>query len=170
MQTAATPRQAPHVLALIAALAVGGVATAATYHVDPGGSDSASGGGWLNDPNPARRPFKTLQKALAVAAGTTQADVIKVAQGVYLPTADDHNETASFVLVSNCVIEGGYKGGNVNPNDRDIATYETVLSGDIGDDDGNTSFDPTLTAENSDHVVLAANVNNTAEIEGFSIV
>jgi hypothetical protein len=85
-------------LALGAAGVLATISQAETYHVDPNGSDSASGTGWLNNADPSKRPFKTLTKAIDVAAGNGQVDLIKVAKGTYLPTSTG-DETASFNLV-----------------------------------------------------------------------
>ena len=88
--------------------------------------------------------FPDLQQALAVA---TAGDQIRVADGTYRPTTTN-DRTISFELKDGFSIFGGYAGiGAPNPDQRDIALFATILSGNIGD--ANTALD------NSYHVVIA---------------
>ncbi|MHC4698094.1 MAG: choice-of-anchor Q domain-containing protein, partial [Planctomycetota bacterium] len=72
--------------------------------------------------------------ATTPGTGTT----IRVADGTYLPDSTGLSDTreATFLLISGVTIEGGYAGcGAAEPDERDLVTYATVLSGDlIGDD------------------------------------
>ena len=81
---------------------------------------------------------------------------IQVAQGIYTPgiLRDD-----TFQLQSNLAIYGGYSNGGGTRN-SDPATNNTMLSGEIG---------ATGIADNSYHVVISKNTNNTAILDGFSI-
>ncbi|MDD5454758.1 MAG: S8 family serine peptidase [Candidatus Ratteibacteria bacterium] len=111
--------------------------------------------------------FKYLQDALSdtqLQAG----DGILVAQGTYRPDQDKNNpdgtgdKTATFQLVDNVIINGGYAGiGAVNPNERNIETYQTILSGYIG-----TFINPDSRCY---HVVTANDINSTAVLDGFTI-
>ena len=81
--------------------------------------------------------FTSPQDALAVASF---GDEIRVANGTYKPdqgagqTAGDR--TASFYLVNGVALRGGYAGcGAADPNVRNFATFETILSGDLSGDD-----------------------------------
>jgi probable HAF family extracellular repeat protein len=81
--------------------------------------------------------FNYLQDALATA---WSGDEIRVAQGVYKPdqgagqTRGD--PTASFQLKNGVALKGGYAGlGQPDPNVRDVKLYESILSGDLYDDD-----------------------------------
>ena len=61
---------------------------------------------------------------------------ISIADGIYFPTKY-MNRDDSFELVSHINLVGGYGGvSESNPNIRDITTYETILSGDLGINDG----------------------------------
>jgi predicted outer membrane repeat protein len=62
---------------------------------------------------------------------------------------------------------GGYAGlGAPNPNEHDIETYETTLSGDLNGDD-----EPGLinNDDNSHHVVTCSACDGTATLDGFTI-
>ena len=70
---------------------------------------------------------------------------------------------ASFYLLTNTPIRGGYAGcGSPDPNDRDIARYRTVLSGDLAGNDVNVADaadmgDEPSRADNTFHVVMSYN-------------
>ena len=113
-------------------------------------------------------PFKYLQDALGAA---NPSDEIRVAEGRYEPDRDcaDPNgtgdRTATFQLISGVALYGGYAGLSDpnNPDEQDIALYETILSGDLARDDGP---DFANNGENAYHVVTA---NSTATLDGFTI-
>ena len=91
-----------------------------------------------------------LHEALDVAVS---GDVIRVADGIYLPSSAGlaNPRLATFQLVSGVSIEGGYAGcGAINPDERDIVAYESVLSGDLS---GNDGPDFANDGDNSYHVV-----------------
>jgi hypothetical protein len=118
--------------------------------------------------------YRFLQVALSIAHdpdnGVTE---IRVGQGVYCPDRDEADpqgtgdRAATFALVAGVALEGGYAGiGAPNPDARDVALYETVLSGDLLGDDGP---DFANSAENSLHVVMAHQVGDTAVLDGFTV-
>jgi hypothetical protein len=78
----------------------------------------------------------------AFTAGTVQE--VRVAQGTYKPSSTG-DQAASFHLVNGpiatgCTIKGGYAGlGAADPDARNIATFETILSGDLGGNDPTTT-------------------------------
>ena len=124
-------------------------------------------GGPMHDGSTWCSAFTELQDALAVAAPD---DTIRVANGTYMPDrgADQTpgDRMATFELTS-LALEGGYAGcGAADPNERNIALYETVLSGDLGDDD---EADFENNQENSHHVVTAAGSNPNAVLDGFTV-
>ncbi|MGB2985284.1 MAG: hypothetical protein WBE26_05320, partial [Phycisphaerae bacterium] len=105
------------------------VAICVDDHAPPGGDGTC----WSS-------PFKYLQDALAVA--TVGAEV-RVAEGTYRPDQDEAGNVtpgdrdATFQLISGVTIQGGYAGYNApDPNERDFVLYESVLSGDLNEDDG----------------------------------
>jgi len=90
--------------------------------------DSTSSGSGLDGSSWASA-YPDLQQALA-AAGS--GDKIRVAGGTYRPTAGT-DRVATFQLESGVSLRGGYAGrGAANPNTRDVVTYPSILSGDIG--------------------------------------
>jgi len=109
------------------ALAVfaGSVSAQTVVYVDVDATDPPDGSTWCT-------AYRTLDEALAVAGADT---VIRVADGTYMPDPSglaDPRE-ATLQLLNGVTIEGGYAGcGAADPDARDVATYETVLSGDIG--------------------------------------
>ena len=126
-------------------------ALGATIYVDDSASGLDNGSSWED-------AYIGLQDALAVAIDGSE---IRVAQGTYKPTAGIDRAIA-FQLVNGVVLRGGYAGaGAPDPNARNVALYETVLSGDIG-----TPDDP---VDNSIHVVTSNGTDDTTVLEGITI-
>lgn len=117
--------------------------------------------------------FKYVQDALAVVGVGNE---IHIAGGAYQP---DQSETgvvtpgdrhASFHLVSELAVYGGYAGlaNPTDPDARDIALYETILSGDLaGNDDPNDVF--VNRTDNSYHVVIASETDASARLDGATV-
>ena len=132
-----------------------------TWYVDADAVGTGTGHTWGN-------AFNELQDALAVA---WPGEEIRVAEGTYKP---DHgggqtlgDREATFELIDDVVIEGGYAGfGEADPDARDTEAYETILSGDLK---GNDGPDFTNNADNSYHVVSAAITGGGAVLNGFTI-
>ena len=130
------------------------------YFVD---DDAAAGGDGLswND------AFNDLQDALAAVNSYTTE--IRVAQGTYTP---GYARTDSFALSNGVAIRGGYRGvsGGGDPNDRNVALYETILSGDLNSDDDLGDFpDGPSFADNAYHVVTGSGTDASAILDGFTI-
>jgi hypothetical protein len=116
--------------------------------------------------------FKTLQEALTVANSCPIVTQIWVAKGTYYPTADESGNTSpanprtkTFVMKNNIAIYGGFVGNEASNYDlslRNFVTNETILSGDI--DQNNT-----LDNNNAYNVVVNINTNNTAILDGFTV-
>ncbi len=100
--------------------------------------DSATG---ANDGSSWSDAYRYLQDALAAARASGGAVTeIRVAQGIYKPdqgaTQTPGDRAASFELVDGVALRGGYAGcGGADPNAREISVYETILSGDLKNDD-----------------------------------
>ena len=124
-------------------------------YVDINTGGANNGTSWEN-------AYNYLQDALADANSLEKPVEICVAQGIYKP---DHGKNqhledqyASFQLQNRVTIKGGYGGiGEPDPDARDIAAYETILSGEISDD------------EDSCHVVTGSGTDRTAMLDGFTI-
>ena len=138
-----------------------GRAQAGILYVDAAADGDGSGTSWVE-------AFVHLQDALAVARA---GDEICVAQGIYRPdqgvgiTPGDREQT--FVLVTGTTLAGGYAGiGGVDPDERDIGRYETVLSGDLNGDDG-----PYFANIGDNSTVVVSSLSNDADtiLEGITI-
>ena len=155
--------------ALVAgALAWASVAQAqTTWYVDDDASPGGDGSSWTT-------PFDDLQGALDVATGS---DVIRVAGGTYVPSAlydpNDPNppsdpRNATFRLTGQVELYGGYAGlaNPGDPDERDISSYESILTGDLAGNDGPGFAN---NEENAYHVVYAFGAEVTGRLDGFTI-
>jgi len=122
-----------------------------------------------------------LQDALAEAADCSEPVEIRVAQGVYKPDRDSAHpggtgdRKASFHLLEGVALKGGFAGlADADPDARDVALYETVLSGDLAGDDApvldpcDLLTEPTR-ADNSRGIVTAGPCSRVAVLDGFTI-
>lgn len=154
-------------VAIGAMLLIAGMAPAEILYVD---DDAPPGGDGLAWPT----AFCCVQDALFLAASAPGSiSEIRVGQGTYRPDQDEGGHVtpgdreATFQLVPDLSLRGGYAGyGAPDPDERDIALYETILTGDLAGDDepGFVNYE-----ENSYHVVSAIACNDTAIIDGFTI-
>ena len=104
---------------------------------------------------------------------------IKVAQGVYKPDQKNNKTSsdrkATFQLLDFVTLKGGFAGlGQTDPNARNIALYETVLSGDLKGDDAAVNNpwdlqDEPSRNDNSYCVVTGSTTKRTAVLDGFTI-
>ena len=149
-------------------LALGALSTVcgagSVVHVDDDAPPGGDGTTWDS-------AYGDLQDAIdeAMRGGVTE---IRVAQGIYLPS-DSPFDTKNprfftFLFVNGVELRGGYAGqGAPDPDARDIALYETVLSGDLEGNDGPgfQNYD-----ENVYHVVSTHTaVDQTAVLDGFTV-
>jgi len=126
----------------------------------------AEAAGPVHDGSSWCQGYTELYDALAVA---TEGTTIRVADGTYKPDVGSvsYPRDATFVLLSAVTIEGGYAGcGASDPDERDIALFETILSGDLNGDDGPWFAN---NDENALRVVTASGVDETAVLDGFTI-
>lgn len=110
--------------------------------------------------------FTDLQDALDIAVWDV---TIRVADGTYTPDRGTVDPSETFVLANNIRIEGGFAGCEApDPNERNYALHQTILSGDLlGNDAGGVSSETGL--DNSIHVVSVLSSNSTPELDGFVI-
>ena len=136
--------------------------------------------GGANDGSSWENAYVYLQDALADANDSDKPVEIRVAQGVYKPdmganqTAGGRN--ATFQLINGVSLKGGYAGFSdiLDPNTRDIKLYETVLSGDLRNDDVIADYPLDLAYvgnkwDNSMHVVTGSGTDGTAVLDGVVI-
>ena len=116
--------------------------------------------------------FNDVQAAMdlaEIAGGSFRQ--IWVAAGVYTPTmrTDPFDpRSATFEMLNDVTLYGGFAGTETSLDQRDPAINETVLSGDLaGDDDPNVPF--SNNEENAYHVVTGASANETAILDGFTV-
>ncbi|MBL7154529.1 MAG: hypothetical protein ISS79_12510 [Phycisphaerae bacterium] len=143
-------------------------------YVDRDATGANNGSSWAD-------AYDYLQDALADADSSPKPVEIRVAQGVYTPDSNsaEPNGTgdreAAFELINRVSLVGGYAGfGEIEPDARDVAAYETVLSGDLDGNDAqindprNLHEEPTR-SDNSYHVVTGAYNDETAVLNGLTI-
>jgi phosphotriesterase-related protein len=118
--------------------------------------------------------YRYLQDGLAAAntPGSTRPLEIRLAQGVYRPDRTgihpqgSRDRTATFELSDGLSLMGGYAGlGAPDPNSREPATYPTILSGDLAENDATLPAGPAGT-DNCYHVVV---VTGPAVLEGATV-
>lgn len=133
-------------------------------YVDDDATGANVGSNWDNAIN-------SLQDALLLAYFYEKPVEIRVAGGIYTPDkgigimAGDME--ASFQLIDGVTIKGGYAGLTNRPRDsRNIVLYETILSGDLEQNDGPES---TGVDDNSYHVVTCYETDQTAVLDGVTI-
>ncbi|MBN1376445.1 MAG: hypothetical protein JXA01_09850 [Dehalococcoidia bacterium] len=147
---------------------------ARTIYVDDTATGSGRGLNWCD-------AYTTLQEALNDANAGSKPVAVLVAGGTYQPDRDrtypngSGDPNASFRLFNELSLGGGFAGcGTRDPNERDIETYESILSGDL---DGNDVYveDPCdllndlSRADNCRSVVTVSYVGNETILDGFSI-
>ncbi|MFT3979492.1 MAG: choice-of-anchor Q domain-containing protein [Ferruginibacter sp.] len=143
------------------------------YYVDAARpNNSGAGTSWAT----AKRD---LQEAINAASYGSQ---IWVKKGTYNPTKDQYgnlNPTNSnirhrtFTLKNGVKVYGGFAGNETTLSSRDIALNITILSGDLYNNDVVTGSGPSLSIvnieDNSFHVIVCQNCNNTTLLDGFTI-
>ena len=108
----------------------------AVIYVDDDAGGAGDGSSWSD-------AFTSLQGALAAAG---RGDEIRVGQGVYRPDTGSvvapGFRGATFALRSGVSIYGGYAGvGSDYPDSRNPDLHQTVLSGDLNEDDNRELFE-----------------------------
>ncbi|MBN2526359.1 MAG: hypothetical protein JXR76_08190 [Deltaproteobacteria bacterium] len=120
--------------------------------------NAANGNSAASDGRSWATAFGDVQTAL-LQADTAETE-IWVAKGRYYP-GDTREST--FLLQSNVRLYGGFAGDERQLKERNIAANETILDGDIGQNDSETF---SMHADNVYHVVT---VTDGASLDGFTI-
>ncbi|MGH1384065.1 beta strand repeat-containing protein [Kordia sp.] len=132
-----------------------------TLYVDKDASGTNDGSSWAN-------AFTKLEDALPLANSLRP---IWVADGTYIPsTTDTNTRKATFSIIEDTNIYGGFNGTETTVTARNPKTNITILSGDLNGDDNATILDTEATRQdNSYHVVsIRGNAQNIV-VDGFTI-
>ncbi|UCE61113.1 MAG: right-handed parallel beta-helix repeat-containing protein [Phycisphaerales bacterium] len=134
--------------------------TGPVVYVDAHAGGADNGTDWtdaLND----------LGEALLIAAASPKAvNEVWVAAATYTPAGPGGDRSATFQLVSDTAVYGGFAGWETSLDQRDSATNVTILSGDLNGDDGPGFAN---NSENSCRVVDGSGTDETAILDGFAI-
>jgi parallel beta-helix repeat protein len=153
-------------------------ATAKVIYVDDDAIAEFDGSSWAH-------AYRTLQGAIAEVR---PGDEIRVANGIYRPDRRISSVTgrggverrieasgdriATFELINGVIFRGGYAGyGEPDPNARNISLYETILSGDLNNNDLDVKNPEDLLnepsrADNSHNVITT---RGNVVLDGFTI-
>jgi len=116
--------------------------------------------------------WEAAYRFLQDAINDISATEIRVAGGQYRPdqgaAVTPGDRAAAFSLREGVGLSGGYRGlsGGGDPDDRDLAAFESVLSGDLAGDDA-PGF--TNVGENSYHVLQSVGGVGTRLLDGFAV-
>ncbi|MEN6335337.1 MAG: right-handed parallel beta-helix repeat-containing protein, partial [Phycisphaerales bacterium] len=131
-----------------------------TIYVDDDATADSDGSAW-------GQAYRDLQSALDVAK---PGDEIRVAGGVYRPSKGlltfASVRYATFSLISGVALRGGFAGpAGADPNARDVARFETILSGDLDGDDAGGQ----INGDNCFNVCTGDYTDPNAILDGFVI-
>jgi len=155
------------VILIIMCLMAGTVYGQAVLYVDGTADGADDGTSWCD-------AYRYLQDALSDAeASGGSVKKIFVAQGFYKPDQGagqaPGDREAKFELLTGVTLRGGFAGcWGADPDARNISDYETILSGDLGDNDMGDIDDPSHD-ENSYTVVFCDSCDQTTVLDGFTI-
>ncbi|MEO1260425.1 MAG: right-handed parallel beta-helix repeat-containing protein [Bacteroidota bacterium] len=130
----------------------------AQVYVKSDATGNSDGTSWDN-------AYESVDKALAnITSGE-----IWIAAGTYKPGGTTPDLNSTFNIAENIALYGGFNGTETELSQRDPATNETILSGDLDDDDIQNDF----TVNKSDnvlHVIYVESDLTDVVIDGFSII
>ena len=140
------------------------IATSSAYSAPTVYVDKTAGG--ANDGTSWADAYIDLKDALnSISSGE-----IWVAAGSYKPGA---TRADTFQLKNNIAIYGGFVGTETLRDERDYNVHETILNGDLLDDDYyrfvNSHAVWSNAGDNSHHIVTGSGVDATAVLDGFVI-
>ena len=135
-----------------------------TVYVNTLAAGSNDGSSWAN-------AYTDLSNAINSTLGNSE---IWVASGTYKPHAASRNVSFN-IEVSDLKIYGGFAGTETAITQRVLGANETILSGDLNDDDVNIAdfisnySNTTRNADNSYHIINIAATGNNLLLDGLTI-
>lgn len=106
--------------------------------------------------------------SLNVALTSITSGDVWVASGTYIPNEVVSDSSATFRILNDISLYGGFNGSETNLADRDIAANPTILSGDLNGNDIADDFDANK-EDNAQHVLVVDSLLNPITIDGFNI-
>ena len=133
-------------------------------HVDRRATGANTGSSW-------RDAFVSLQDALATVQS---GDEVWLAAGTYHPddgaAVEFGDYDTSFVVPGGVSLYGGFGGTETERRERDYTMHQTVLSGDLLDNDaGELNPENPLLMDNSRHVVRSHETTEKSQLDGLTI-
>ena len=122
-------------------------------YIDSAASGANTGVDWAN-------AYIDLQLGLDVARRYLNVTQIWIARGTYYPT-NGTTRSATFGLVSDRVLLGGFAGTETDTSQRDPLSNPVILSGDIGATADN--------ADNSYHILTCPDTVTACRVDGIAI-
>lgn len=157
-------------IALGVAATLSASASAITMRVDKYAPDGGNGATWGT-------AYNDLQWVLDFA---NPGDQVWVKEGTYYPDEGygqtDNLRSSTFLLEDRVFLYGGFAGTETLVTQRDLFSHETILSGDLQQDDDPDDFWDQQTQTHDDnawHVITGTNhgdpVNGGPRVDGFTI-
>lgn len=142
----------------------------AIVYVSAVASGAADGTSWADALGTLRDGLKS---SAALGATVTTPTLVWVSAGTFYPDegngATNNNRNSSFRLSDNVHIYGGFAGTESSIAERDLTANESVLSGDIDQNDSANPFADNSSAGNCCHVVRGGGTTSAALLDGFTI-
>lgn len=130
--------------------------------VDADAIGTATGLDWDN-------AFTDIQHALELSSTLLNAVEVWVAEGTYKPSVENVSgdpRSVTFELTNSVKLYGGFAGTEFLRSQRDPSSHETILSGDIDNNDG---VFPANNDNNAYQVVVMNTPGTFSIIDGFTI-
>lgn len=150
--------------ALLATLITTVVTSATDLHVAATAPSGGNGLSWAT-------AFTDVQDALDAARDDPNIAAIHVAAGTYFPDRGTGDPNQSFELVDGVSLLGGFPAAGGTLAERDPANHPTILAGDLlGDDQPPNEWGLLMgLADNTRHIVRAANCGPATLLDGFTL-
>lgn len=126
----------------------------------------------LNDGTSWVNAYTDLQTALSSVQG---GESIWIAAGTYYPTSTGDRNARFLINKNDISLKGGFAGNEIKTTDRIFGANETILSGDLNNNDANTLdfisnySNTTRNGDNSYHVVFIGFDGENALLERLTI-